>query len=77
MVINGRARQACSAIVDQLEQSIRLEPMHTFLVIPDFQVDRYRMFDKLQRNKACIPIDGRSDLGPAPRMPEKKPQTAY
>ncbi|MDU7185557.1 MAG: 2Fe-2S iron-sulfur cluster-binding protein, partial [Klebsiella sp.] len=27
MVINGRARQSCSAIVDQLEQPIRLEPM--------------------------------------------------
>ena len=26
MVINGRARQSCSAIVDQLEQPIRLEP---------------------------------------------------
>ena len=24
MVINGRARQSCSAIVDQLEQPIRL-----------------------------------------------------
>ena len=33
MVINGRARQACSAIVDQLEQPIRLEPMSTFPVI--------------------------------------------
>ena len=31
MVINGRARQSCSAIVDQLEQPIRLEPMSTFL----------------------------------------------
>lgn len=30
MVINGRARQSCSAIVDQLEQPIRLEPMNTF-----------------------------------------------
>ena len=32
MVINGRARQSCSAIVDQLEQPIRLEPMSTFLL---------------------------------------------
>ena len=27
MVINGRPRQSCSALVDQLEQPIRLEPM--------------------------------------------------
>lgn len=45
MVINGRARQSCSAIVDQLEQPIRLEPMSTFPVIRDLQVDRSRMFD--------------------------------
>ena len=27
MVINGKPRQSCSALVDQLEQPIRLEPM--------------------------------------------------
>ena len=77
MVINGRARQACSAIVDQLEQPIRLEPMSTFPVIRDLQVDRTRMFDNLKRMKAWIPIDGTYDLGPGPRIPEKKRQTAY
>lgn len=71
MVINGRARQSCSAIVDQLEQPIRLEPMNTFPVIRDLQVDRSRMFDNLKRMKAWIPIDGTYDLGPGPRMPEK------
>ncbi|MGK8446822.1 succinate dehydrogenase iron-sulfur subunit [Staphylococcus aureus] len=76
MVINGRARQSCSAIVDQLEQPIRLEPMNTFPVIRDLQVDRSRMFDNLKRMKAWIPIDGTYDLG-RPRMPEKKRQTAY
>ena len=64
MVINGRARQSCSAIVDQLEQPIRLEPMSTFPVIRDLQVDRTRMFDNLKRMKAWIPIDGTYDLGP-------------
>ena len=71
MVINGRARQSCSRIVDQLEQPIRLEPMSTFPVIRDLQVDRTRMFDNLKRMKAWIPIDGTYDLGPGPRMPEK------
>ena len=77
MVINGQARQSCSAIVDQLEQPIRLEPMSTFPVIRDLQVDRSRMFDNLKRMKAWVPIDGTYDLGPGPRMPEKKRQTAY
>ncbi|WP_026693728.1 succinate dehydrogenase iron-sulfur subunit [Peribacillus kribbensis] len=77
MVINGKPRQACTALVDQLEQPIRLEPMRTFPVIRDLQVDRSRMFDSLKKVKAWIPIDGTYDLGPGPRMPERKRQWAY
>ncbi|TDM10654.1 succinate dehydrogenase iron-sulfur subunit [Macrococcus lamae] len=77
MVINGRARQSCSTIIDTLEQPIRLEPMATFPVMRDLQVDRSKMFDNLKRVKAWVPVDGTYDLGPGPRMPEKKRQTAY
>jgi succinate dehydrogenase / fumarate reductase iron-sulfur subunit len=77
MVINGKPRQACSALVDQLEQAIRLAPMKTFPVVRDLQVDRSRMFDALKKVKAWIPIDGTYDLGPGPRMPETKRQWAY
>ncbi|WP_249870942.1 succinate dehydrogenase iron-sulfur subunit [Oceanobacillus saliphilus] len=77
MVINGTARQSCAALVDQLEQPIRLEPMSTFPVVRDLIVDRERMFDALKQVKAWIPIDGTHDLGPGPRMPEKKRQWAY
>lgn len=77
MVINGKPRQSCSAILDQLEQPIRLEPMKTFPVIRDLQVDRTRMFDSLKKVKAWVPIDGSYDLGPGPRMPEVKRQWAY
>lgn len=77
MLINGKPRQSCTALVDKLEQPIRLEPMSTFPVVRDLQVDRSRMFDSLKRVKAWIPIDGTHDLGPGPRMPEKKRQWAY
>ena len=77
MIINGKPRQSCSAIVDQLEQPIRLEPMTTFPVVRDLLVDRSRMFDSLKKVKAWIPIDGTYDLGPGPRMPERKRQWAY
>ncbi len=77
MVINGKPRQACSAIVDQLEQPIRLKPARTFPVVRDLVVDRSRMFDALKRVKAWIPIDGTYDLGPGPRMAEKDRQWAY
>lgn len=77
MVINGQARQSCSAIVDKLSQPIRLEPMASFPVVRDLQVNRSKMFDNLKRVKAWVPIDGTYDLGPGPRMPEKQRQTAY
>lgn len=77
MVINGKPRQSCTALVDKLEQPIRLEPMRTFPVVRDLIVDRSRMFDSLKKVKAWIPIDGTHDLGPGPRMPESKRQWAY
>ncbi|MGN8645718.1 succinate dehydrogenase iron-sulfur subunit [Gracilibacillus sp. HCP3S3_G5_1] len=77
MVINGEPRQACSTLVDKLEQPIRVAPMSTFPVVRDLVVDRSRMFDSLKKVKAWIPIDGTHDLGPGPRMPEKKRQWAY
>ena len=76
MVINGKPRQSCTALIDQLEQPIRLKPMKTFPVVRDLQVDRSRMFNALKRVKAWIPIDGTYDLYGI-RMPEKKRQWAY
>jgi succinate dehydrogenase / fumarate reductase iron-sulfur subunit len=77
MVINGKPRQACSALVDQLEQPIRLKPARTFPVVRDLVIDRSRMFKALQKVKAWVPIDGTYDLGPGPRMAEKDRQWAY
>ncbi|MGI2326409.1 succinate dehydrogenase iron-sulfur subunit [Planococcus sp. YIM B11945] len=77
MIINGKARQSCTALVDQLEQPIRLQPMKTFPVVRDLIVDRSRMFESLKKVKAWVPIDGTHDLGEGPRMPERKRQWAY
>ncbi|RIW37740.1 succinate dehydrogenase iron-sulfur subunit [Bacillus salacetis] len=77
MIINGKPRQSCTALVDKLEQPIRLAPMKTFPVVRDLIVDRSRMFDSLKKVKAWVPIDGTYDLGPGPRMPEKRRQWAY
>ena len=77
MVINGRVRQSCSALIDQLEQPITLEPMRKFPVVRDLCVDRSRMFQSLKRVKAWIPIDGTYDLGPGPRMNEADRAEAY
>jgi succinate dehydrogenase / fumarate reductase iron-sulfur subunit len=77
MVINGKPRQACSSLIDQLEQPISVAPLATFPVDRDLRVDRERMFNALKKVKAWIPIDGTHDLGPGPRMPEKTRQWAY
>jgi succinate dehydrogenase / fumarate reductase iron-sulfur subunit len=68
MLVNGRVRQGCTALVDQLEQPIVLEPMSKFPVVRDLMVDRRRMFEALKRVRAWIPIDGTYDLGPGPRV---------
>src|SRR3569832_2591827 len=60
MVINGRARQSCSALVDNLEphKPITLEPMSKFPHVRDLVVARSEMFDHLKRVKAWIEIGG-------------------
>ncbi len=77
MLVNGKSRQACTALVDQLEQPIRLEPLKKFPVVRDLQVNRQRLFDDLKRVKAWIPIDGSYDLGVGPRMSQKTQEEAY
>lgn len=77
MRINGRARQACTALVDQLRQPITLEPLLSFPVIRDLMVDRSIMFENLKKIKAWVPIDGTHDLGPGPRYAEKEQQLRY
>ena len=77
MVINGRVRQACSALVDNLSQPIVVEPMSKFPCIRDLRVNRQVMFESLKKVKAWIPIDGTYNLGPGARMSPKDQQVAY
>jgi succinate dehydrogenase / fumarate reductase, iron-sulfur subunit len=77
MLINGRARMACSALVDKLEQPIRLEPFSKFPVIRDLAVDRSVLFENLKAVKAWVPVDGTYDLGPGPRMTMQNQEMAY
>jgi succinate dehydrogenase / fumarate reductase iron-sulfur subunit len=77
MVINGRVRQSCSALIDNLEQPIKLEPMTKFPNVRDLQVDRSQMFDHLKRVHAWIELDGTYDLGPGPRMDQDDVMERY
>jgi succinate dehydrogenase / fumarate reductase, iron-sulfur subunit len=77
MLINGRARMACSALIDQLDQPIKLEPFSKFPVIRDLQVDRSVLFENLKAVKAWVPIDGTYALGAGPRMTPEEQDISY
>ncbi|TWT95778.1 succinate dehydrogenase iron-sulfur subunit [Neorhodopirellula pilleata] len=72
MVINGRVRQSCSALVDRLladnPDEIVLEPMTKFPVVRDLVVDRQRLFRALERVKAWVPVDSYYNMGPGERI---------
>jgi succinate dehydrogenase / fumarate reductase iron-sulfur subunit len=68
MLINGKARMACSALVDKLEQPLTLAPLSKFPVVRDLAVDRSVLFENLKAVKAWVPIDGTYDLGQGPRQ---------
>ncbi len=77
MRINGKARMACSALVDNLEQPIRVEPLSKFPLVRDLQVDRSVLFENLMRVKAWVPVDGTYDLGSGPRVYPQQQEANY
>src|SRR6202140_3521172 len=77
MRINGKARMACSALVDNLEQPIRVEPLSKFPLVRDLQVDRSVLFDNLMAVKAWVPVDGTYDLGSGPRVFPQQQEANY
>jgi succinate dehydrogenase / fumarate reductase, iron-sulfur subunit len=80
MIVNGRVRQSCSALVDAIApegQTIVIEPMTKFPVVRDLVVDRSKMFEDLKRVKAWIELDGSYALGPGPRQSPESQERAY
>ena len=81
MLINGRTRQACSALVEKLlaEQpgEIELRPMSKFPVVRDLVVNRHRLFRALEKVRAWIPVDGYYAIGPGPRQSQEQQEAAY
>lgn len=81
MVINGRVRQSCSALVDRLflenADEIVLEPMSKFPVVRDLMVDRGRLFRGLERIEAWVPVDSYYDLGPGERISREDQERNY
>lgn len=82
MVIDGKVRQSCSALIDDLllatgGDTITLEPMSKFPNIRDLKVDRSEMFEHLKKVEAWIELDGTYPLGPGPLVSNDLAQERY
>ena len=68
MLINGKPRQACTALIAPLvkesgSSTITLAPFTKFPLIRDLCVDRTKMFDSLKKVRAWVSVDGTWDTG--------------
>src|SRR5262249_24480573 len=77
MIINGRARQSCSALIDNLQQPIKLERIAKFPDVRDPVVDRSSMLDLRKRVHDRIELDGSYDLEPGPRTDHQEVHDTY
>lgn len=82
MIIDGRVRQSCSALIDDLllasgSDTVTLAPMSKFPNVRDLKVDRAKMFDHLKQVNAWIELDGSYDLGPGPQISNEVAQERY
>jgi succinate dehydrogenase / fumarate reductase iron-sulfur subunit len=82
MVIDGKVRQSCSALIDDLlissgGNTVTLEPMSKFPNVRDLKVDRSRMFEHLKQVHAWIELDGYHDLGAGAPMSNETAQERY
>lgn len=82
MVIDGTARQSCSALIDDLllesnSDTVTLQPMSKFPNVRDLKVDRARMFEHLKQVEAWIELDGTYNLGPGPAISNETAQERY
>lgn len=82
MLINGKPRQACTAIIETIiketgSSTITVAPLSKFPLVRDLIVDRSIMFDNLKKVHAWIDVDTSLDRGPGPNISPKKQEIMY
>ena len=82
MLINGRPRQGCTALIHQLLQSsgshtVTIAPLSKFPLVKDLVVNRDSMFQNLNRVKAWIEVDDALDRGFGPKISPKLQESMY
>jgi succinate dehydrogenase iron-sulfur subunit len=82
MLVNGRPRQACTALIDHYLQAtgsttITIAPFTKFPLMRDLVVDREAMFDSLKKVHAWIDADDSFDRGFGPKISPQIQETMY
>ena len=68
MLINGKPRQACTALIEPYLREtnspiITVAPLSKFPLVRDLYVDRTKMFEALKKVRAWTSIDSANDIG--------------
>lgn len=82
ILINGRPRQGCTALIEQiLDQTqssvLTLAPMTKFPLVKDLVIDRDIMFQNLKTVKAWVEVDDALDRGFGPKISPDLQETLY
>lgn len=82
ILINGKPRQACTALVEEIihktgNPTITLAPFTKFPLVRDLIVDRSSMFENLEKVHAWIDVDGAYERGPGPKISPDKQKVMY
>lgn len=82
MLINGRPRQGCTALIEPLleqtgSNTVALAPFTKFPLIKDLVVNRDSMFENLKKVRAWVDADDSFDRGFGPKVSQKVQETLY
>lgn len=82
MLINGRPRQGCTALIQDIikatsSSTITIAPMSKFPLIRDLVIDRDVMFENLKKVRAWVDVDDSFDRGFGPKISQRTQETMY
>ncbi len=77
MLINGKPRQACTALLAHLPPVVTLAPFTKYPLIRDLIVDRQSLFESLKKVKAWVEVDDATNVGPGPKISQEMQEAMY
>lgn len=82
MLVNGRPRQSCSSILNEIiaktqSNIVTLAPLTKFPLIRDLVVDRSRIFKDLKKIQGWVPVKGLNPQGEGRKVLPSKQQVEY